>query len=140
MKRHIKRQKNKFISKETMSTSTDDPINTDKERPIFSFHSLRERYCIRDCEKDELASLAKTLRNLSDLTWLEIKSCHKHGLGHEKIPSCAIKASIPNILPKRDHFLAFRFSGKAPMVGYRDKSVFHILWLDRNFTLYDHGK
>jgi len=25
------------------------------------------------------------------------------------------------------------------MVGYRVQAVFYILWLDRDFTLYDHG-
>jgi len=25
------------------------------------------------------------------------------------------------------------------MVGYRQGHIFHVLWLDRDFTLYDHG-
>jgi hypothetical protein len=28
---------------------------------------------------------------------------------------------------------------RAPMVGYRVQAIFYILWLDRDFTLYDHG-
>jgi hypothetical protein len=36
-------------------------------------------------------------------------------------------------------FLAFRFFDKAPMVGYRKEEVFYVLWLDREFKLYQHS-
>jgi hypothetical protein len=35
--------------------------------------------------------------------------------------------------------IAFRFAGNRPMVGYRVQAIFYLLWLDRDFTLYDHG-
>jgi hypothetical protein len=37
------------------------------------------------------------------------------------------------------NLIAFRFDGKKPMVGYRDGVTFYVLFLDRSFTLYDHG-
>lgn len=113
--------------------------STDKERPVFSFHLLQKGYCITDCEKHEKAGLADCLRKLSNFCWLELKNDKKHGLGCEKIDKHCIKAPMPEITPKTDSFLVFRFHGKAPMVGYRDGKIFHILWLDRNFRLYDHG-
>jgi hypothetical protein len=113
--------------------------STDKDKPIFSFHLLQKGYCITDCEKEEKASLADCLRKLSNFCWLELKNDKRHGLGCEKMDRCRIKASIPETLPKNITFLVFRFHGKAPMVGYREDKVFHILWLDRNFSLYDHG-
>jgi len=49
-------------------------------------------------------------------------------------------APIPaHVTEDVQRFIAFRFSGRAPMVGYRVQAIFYLLWLDRNFTLYDPG-
>jgi hypothetical protein len=47
--------------------------------------------------------------------------------------------SIPLCITPEVTLLALRFSGKHPMVGYREDDIFHILWFDFDFTLYDHG-
>ena len=49
-----------------------------------------------------------------------------------------IQAGIPRHVTEEVKFIAFRFYGRAPMVGYRDKTVFYVLWLDRDFNLYSH--
>jgi hypothetical protein len=73
------------------------------------------------------------------LSWSAIKSAPRHGLGFEKIPRGQIKAAIPQFIKDDvDHFLAFRFSGLHPMVGYRVRDIFYVLWFDHNFTLYKH--
>jgi hypothetical protein len=80
-----------------------------------------------------------TLERLSGLVWHQIQSAPRHGLGSEKIPRNAIKVGIPLFLTEDVDLLAIRFSGKKPMVGYRDGTIFNILWFDWNFSLYDHG-
>ncbi|OAV69617.1 hypothetical protein Barb6_00013 [Bacteroidales bacterium Barb6] len=73
------------------------------------------------------------------MTWEQLQRSPKHGIGSEKIELNALKANIPPSFGKDvPHLLAFRFDGKKPFVGCRDKSVFHILFIDRAFTLYDH--
>ncbi len=62
----------------------------------------------------------------------------RHGLGYERIEKNAIKCGIPSVVPDDTDLIAFRFAGNAPMVGYRKERTFFILWLDRDFTLYDH--
>jgi len=79
------------------------------------------------------------LDRLSQLTWAEISKSPKHGLGYEKIAKTSIRAPIPKHIKDDIVFIAFRFYGKAPMVGYRQDAIFHILWIDRNFTLYEHS-
>lgn len=55
-------------------------------------------------------------------------------------PRGAISEKPPSEMKPDADYIVFRFQGKKPMVGFRDAyGVFHILWLDRNFTLYDHG-
>jgi hypothetical protein len=61
--------------------------------------------------------------------------------GYEKIVN---KKSINNgylpvTIPEDASIIAFHFHSKKPMVGYRDRCIFHIYWFDRDFTLYDHG-
>ncbi|BAZ81969.1 hypothetical protein PN497_16920 [Sphaerospermopsis kisseleviana CS-549] len=79
------------------------------------------------------------MHRLSKLTWSQIHSQGRHQLGYEKISRDAIKAPIPKFITEDVNFIAFRFSGIKAMVGYRDGAIFYVIWLDRNFTLYNHG-
>lgn len=108
-------------------------VPAQQRKPLFSFQFLDARYCISCCEKDDKAALADQLRILGSKTWAELQQAPKHGIGCERIERNAINGSFPRHLEndKSVAFLAFRFSGKKPMVGYRDDEVFHIIWLVR---------
>jgi len=113
-------------------------LNADNEPPMFSFRYLQKGYCISDCTKDEKAALATKLREMSSLTWYQLKTAPRHGMGKENISRSSIRAGIPRHVTEDTVFWAFRFAGKAPMVGYHSRGVFYVLWLDRVFTLYPH--
>ncbi|MBF0508058.1 MAG: hypothetical protein HQK57_03915 [Deltaproteobacteria bacterium] len=115
-----------------------DDTPPDLKKPIFSLSLLGGDYCLSKCERAEKASFADTLYRLSQLTWVQLRQADKHGLGYEKIERTSINAGIPNSIKDRS-FIAFRFHGKAPMVGYRDQQVFYVVWIDRDFSLYNHG-
>jgi hypothetical protein len=112
--------------------------STDGLTPIFCLRYLAPPFCVTSCQTGEQAAFALTLRKLSTLTWQQIKNAHRHGLGTEKIGRSSIRAPIPGDITEDVDFLAVRFHGKAPMVGFRSNQVFHVVWLDRAFTLYDH--
>jgi len=114
-------------------------IPPEQQPPIFSLRYLKGEYCITKCEEDDQAAFSLKLYRLSKLTWSQIQSQDRHKLGYEKISRDAIKAPIPNFITEDVNFIAFRFSGMKPMVGYRDGTIFYVIWLDRNFTLYDHN-
>ncbi|WP_448216271.1 hypothetical protein [Endozoicomonas sp. 2B-B] len=60
-------------------------------------------------------------------------------MGFEKIPKHQIRATIPAFITEEvTNLLAFRYHGKHPMVGYRVRDVFYVLWFDHNFSLYPH--
>lgn len=92
-----------------------------------------------DCQTDEKAALADRLHEMSQLTWEQLRQAPKHGQGYEKISRDAIRPSVPAQVTPDVNLIAFRFCGKAPVVGYRNRRIFHVLWLDRAFTLYNHG-
>jgi hypothetical protein len=72
------------------------------------------------------------------MTWNEIIQADRHGFGREKIAKDALP-NPPNNVSEDVSFIALRFSGKKPMVGYQQEETFHIVWFDRDYTLYDHG-
>lgn len=113
--------------------------SVDAMTPWFCFANLRSSHCISRCTKDERAALAETLRKLSSMTWSDLRSAPRHGLGYEKIGRSSFQASIPATITEDVDLLAFRFCGKAPIVGYRMERVFHVVWVDRSFDVYNHG-
>ncbi len=120
--------------------SPSSPELPDHNPPVFSLRYLdRGRYGLSACQQREKAAFADTLHKLSQLTWQELRLSQRHGLGYETIARQALRVPIPQHITDEVRFIAFRFYGKAPMVGYRVKELFYVIWLDRDFTLYDHG-
>ena len=108
-------------------------------KPKFSLEYLQSNYCISKCDTKERADFANTLRKLGQLTWNQIKSSGKHQLGYEIIPRYKIRVFIPPHISEDVDLIAFRFSGKKSMVGYRESEVLYLLWFDPKFKLYKHS-
>lgn len=122
--------------------SANEPlVNADKEYPLFCLKCLSSSHNVNTCQSKEKAALIDRLERLSQLTWGQLRMAPKYGLGYEKIGHDSIRVSIPSHVTPDVNLIAFRFSDKAPMIGFRgaDRRVFHIVWLDRNFNVYDHG-
>ncbi len=116
------------------------PVEESPEQrpPVFCLRYMRRPYSVDDCDKDDKAAFASRLYLLSQMTWAQIKMADRHGAGTEKIATNSIRVGTDH-LPQDVDLLALRFSGNKPMVGYRDGVVFHIIWLDHSFTVYNHG-
>ncbi|HYH81004.1 MAG TPA: hypothetical protein VEX86_14480 [Longimicrobium sp.] len=112
--------------------------STDGLTPVFCLRYLAPPFCVTNCERQEQAAFAVTLKRLSTMTWTQIRNSPRHGLGSEKIGRAAIRAPIPGGITDDVDFIAIRFNSLAPMVGFRSNQVFHVVWLDRAYTLYAH--
>lgn len=132
----IKRQK----SKQGRLVKSVEPLDYDRNPPIFSLEKLQPgKYCLSELDQENKAMFADAVFRRKNLTWNEIKRADRHGLGTEKIAKSSIKAPTPKfITDDMDSYLAFRYHGKCPMVGYRQRDVFYVLWFDSDFTLYNH--
>jgi hypothetical protein len=117
-----------------------EPIDYDQKPPIFSLEKLQPgKYCLSELAQEDKAMFADAIYRRKSLTWNEIKRADRHGLGTEKIAKDAIKAPTPRFITEdMDSYLVFRFHGLKPMVGYRQREVFYVLWFDSDFTLYNH--
>jgi hypothetical protein len=118
------------------SVEADD---SDSKPPVFSFEYLQAGWCVQDCQQEERSKMLDKLRRLSALSWKDIRQQNRHHLGSEIIDRRSIRAAIPSFLTEDVKLLAFRAFDKAAMVGYRNGRIFHVLWVDRTFTLYNHG-
>jgi len=110
--------------------------------PVFSLERIQasSKYCLSKLEKKYQAAFATSIFKRRNIKWKEITQIDRHTLGSEKIPKSAIKTGVPNFITDEiDSFLVFRFYKLMPMVGYRQKNVFYVLWFDHDFSLYDHG-
>lgn len=107
--------------------------------PSFSLKYLQNNYHLSDCTNEEKLSFLDALLKRSKMRWCEIEQANKSGLGKENIDRNSIKVPIPSVVKEDAKIWALRFKGKAPMVGYREGEIFHILWIDRDFTLYNHS-
>lgn len=117
--------------------SSDPPAQT--QPPLFSFeHIAKDGPCSLDaCDKDHKAALIDRLTQLSKLTWQQIQQASMHGQGTEQIARSSLKVQLPGFF-NDDYVLAFRFFGKAPMLGFRRDRVFYILFLDPSFKASSH--
>ncbi|MEZ9667437.1 hypothetical protein AB4284_07100 [Vibrio breoganii] len=136
-KKSIKAPKAKVSNKISAQEVT---LNYDERPPVFSLERLQSGgFCLQELDQEGKANFADAIFRRKDKMWKEIKQMPKHGLGFEKIAKSSIKAPIPKfITPDVEHFLAFRYHGKKPMVGYRKNDIFYVLWFDNCFSLYNH--
>ena len=137
-KKKIKRpQRGK--AKNIKPPNVDEKISYDSKPPIFSLRYLVKSHDLDKCELNEKAAFADKLCQLGKVEWRQLRQAPRHGIGYEKITRNTIRPGIPHHITEDVDFIAFRFYNKAPMVGYRDRQVFHVVWLDRGFNVYPYG-
>ena len=113
--------------------------STNQLKPEFNLEFLSGAYGLKHCTEEEKAAFADRLHELGHLTWQEIQTAGRHGQGSEIITRRSLgDRQFPTEVTADVNILALRFSGKKPMVGDRRGRVFVILFLDRDFTLYQH--
>ena len=107
--------------------------------PVFCLHYLSSRFCLTKCDKDEVSGFAHTLRILGQQSWNYI--IVNRVKGYEKMLNPrSMRESVPRELTEDLPIISFCFDGKKKMVGCRSKYIFHVIWLDPKFQLYDHGR
>lgn len=108
--------------------------------PIFCFKHLHRDYNIEKCEPGEKQSLLERIVKLSSMTWLQIEQTNRHGLGSEKIAINAIRPACPSFITADVKFLlALRFQNNKPFIGFKNGYIFHVIFIDRAFNVYNHG-
>ena len=114
---------------------------SDNLPPSFSFRFIvnHSNFNYNSLDKIHKIALIDTMFRLSQLNWAALRNSQYHGLGYEIIKRAELKFKLPSDVPIDKNIIAFRFFGKAPMIGYRDNSgVFYIIAFDSKFLAYNH--
>lgn len=115
-------------------------MDYNEETPKFCLYYLKPGFDVAALDQQQQAAFASCLQKLASSKWKDLVVGPRHGQGTEHIPQSKIRARIPERFQDNERYLAFRYSGKLPMVGVRVDDIFHILWIERWFgELYDHG-
>jgi hypothetical protein len=116
--------------------------NTDDQPPAFSFEKMQDASgnSFNCCQDDDRLALARRLFMLSRISWKQIRHAPASGYGSEQIPRHRIRRPIPTTVTEDvDSFSALHYVGRKRFIGYRVGQIFHILWVDHSFEVYDHG-
>lgn len=135
----IRKPKANKSDKFALSASANKEVDHNREPPSFCLRYVDPEYALSRCSDEDKLAFVDRIQKLSGMTWLDIIQAHRHGFGREKIDRNAIGRPIPPHLTEDVTFIALRFSGMKPMVGYQKERTFHIVWFDCGFKLYDHG-
>lgn len=135
-RKRLKQQKLEQGKKFKVEVKTTPPDISDYF--AFSFLFLKHPYHVDNCCNADKIALVTQLAKLCTITWNQIYSSHRHGFGTERISQNSIRPSLPSHITKEITINALRFSGRKPMIGYRQKNIFYILFLDHNLSVYQH--
>lgn len=138
-KKKVGKRRHSAAAKNIGNRELANPKSDAREHPLFGLSQIDRKYCISDCTKDEKSALIDTMHKLARLTWGQIRNAGRHQSGFELIEASQVKCKLPDKVTKDTKLYVFRFFGKAPIIGYKKDTVFHLLVVDRNFTAYNHG-
>jgi hypothetical protein len=119
-----------------------------KSSPWFSFRYIcQKEFCVKKCSYEKLKAYSDKLRQLSILDWATIESSPHETNGVEMIEIRRLNASLPIEFSKHTHIHIFRFGGcgrvgsktSGRIAGIKENERFYVLFIDREFSLYDHG-
>jgi len=125
-----------------LRTEETPPTNLDAQPPAFSFEKMADGsgHSFNCCQEEDRLALSKRMFMLSRMPWQQINLAPSKGMGAEKISRGEINPGIPTAVTEDvSYFYSLHYYGKKRFIGYKVGQIFHILWVDHNFGVYDHG-
>ncbi|MUV13490.1 hypothetical protein [Noviluteimonas gilva] len=107
--------------------------------PVFCLRHLQAGYDIEDLQSEDQCLLIKRLRHLSKMEWGSVVNAPRHGAGKENIHRNSIRVAFPSAVDVDETLWALRYARRKAMVGWRRGDVFHVVWIDHDFSVYRHG-
>ena len=137
-KRRLRSRSDAIRQGAKLKTRDVNEVDNNSRCPDFCFHyTSTSGYSVEDCDAEAKIALIDALWQRSRMTWAEIMNARRQGLGSEKIPRHALRVGIPSgITDDVTVFLVLRFGAARRLIGFRERSVFHIVWVDPKHAVY----
>lgn len=108
----------------------------------FGFKDLRDvSYVKAKNDSDYFVDFIQHLRKFCSLNWNDVRTTQRHGLGTESIDVVSLKEGAKDLVPSGlNKLLVLRATGNNhAFLGYRDGSVFQVLFIEYKFgDIYNH--
>lgn len=112
-------------------------ISYHKLKPVFDIRCDHHKHCLEQFGAEVKANFASTIHKMGQMTWQQIETAGRRGLGYEPISVSQIKPGHPIKLSPDDKVKVFRLTDKERMAGVRLKDeVFIVLWIAPKHDLY----
>jgi len=125
-------------------------INTDKEKPIWSFDNVDNDGVFRfSIDKIDSNLIIDKILSLSKMTWFDIKKAthddgksKNHELDYEGISSEGKNRIIAKKLTDEDREAIFSlaFTNKVRVIGLKKGKIFYVIWYDPKHDFYPVAK
>ena len=109
----------------------------------FGFKDLRDvSYVKAKNDSGYFVDFIQHLRRFCSLNWNDVRTTQRHGFGTESIDVASLKDGAKELVPSGlTKLLVLRATGNNhALLGYRDGSVFQVLFIEYKFgDIYKHG-
>ncbi|MGA2677788.1 MAG: hypothetical protein ABSF37_00650 [Sedimentisphaerales bacterium] len=106
-------------------------------KPLFDIRCDDNNHCLERCDGQVKKEFANTVHKLGQMTWQQIETSARTGLGYEKIPFEQIKANSNHYpISKDEKIKVFRLTDAHRLAGIRKDRTFVILWVTQVHDLY----
>jgi len=115
------------------------------ENTVFCFKHIDKDYdvenlCGPKTNNKFTKSFIKKLQKISQITLSEVQGDDRKGFGYELLKIEQLKKRIPHsVTIDIQQLNVFVFGGDGRIVGYYNKNIFHILFIDTHLKIYNHG-
>ena len=111
-------------------------VNENLLTPLFSFKHLDDKLIKQIQAKDWFQIIFK-IKKLESIKWGRIQAdSYKNGHGCEYIKRKRLNFAIVTEFSDKEKFAVFRYTQKGRIIGYRDRRIFYILWIDPKHEAY----
>jgi hypothetical protein len=120
----------------------DPPPNYNRMAPVWVLEHVVTGYTLGACSDEDAAAFAKGMEKRSQMSWADLISAPRHGMGTESIRMSSIAPAdqLPSKLITDDvnRLIAFNCGGVRRILGLRQNERFVVLLFDRDGTCYPH--
>jgi len=128
-------------TKSLHSTSASNQEAFGTEFVHFDFRYMSEEHTYNKATNAHWPKLFLDLKQISSKSWAStMQNPRQTRQGYEKLPQDALNKPLPSCIPNDTKLDVIRVAGSnaARLIGYKNKSVFYVLWLDFDYSVYPH--
>jgi hypothetical protein len=138
---HKKKIKGRIILPQNGRASPPIPVIKTPVSLSYMYVTPGHDFCLSDCERSEIKDVMDCLRQLTTMTWLEVRNSANGGLNFTEYADGSLhKVTRPSKISKELPISGIRASDKFRVFGVYQGHIYYVLWFDRNHEIVPYRK